>query len=61
MLIKGAMLHYALFLEGLKKRVDSCIHVKKAHNTVNLTKVDSSGGMLPDILLRQRLLKCKQV
>ena len=46
---------------GLKKRVDLCIHVKKAHRYCNSTKTDSSGGILPDILLPQRFLKCKQV
>ena len=44
MLIKGAMLN-------AKQCGDSCIHVKKAHIIVDLTKVDSSGGMLPDIVL----------
>ena len=75
MLIKGAMLHVTSPMHvdkrcqiarhpnfyRVKKRANSCIHVKKAHSRRNLTKADSSEGMLPEILLSLRYLQCKQV
>ena len=57
MLIKGAMLHYALFFEGLKTCADSCTHVKKVHSHVNLVSVEICAGMGPVNLFDGRSLQ----
>ena len=75
MLTQGTMLHVTSLIHvdkrcnaaghpnfcRLTRCANSCIHVKKAHSRRNLTKADSSEGMLPEILLSLRYLQCKQV